>query len=211
MAGPHLNFRIQVRGHAVSTGESRTKLVYNVYDFYRTTASGASTKTAIATAFKSSILTPLAACLSVSYQTDFLDLRWLDDPLDPYLTQALALPGTITGDSLPSVNNVYVQTGSGIRGGKFRGAKRYGPIAESSTTLDTLTSGSQTLWATFCAALIAGFTADGSTYTPFIVSQKDSVLRGGVAAVVGVTMTTASVRPVVGLMRRRYEARRSSL
>jgi hypothetical protein len=195
----------------VSTSESRTKLVFNVYDFKRSVASGTSSKANIITAFKTAVLTPLAACLSVSYATDFIDCRWLDDPLDPYLTQALALPGTITGDSLPSVNNAYVQTGSGVRLGSNRGSKHFGPLAESSTTLDTLTSGAQTLFATFCAAWVAGFTSDASVYTPFIVSAKQSTLKALIANVVGVTMTSALTRPVVGLMRHRYEARRSSL
>lgn len=211
MAGPHLNVRLQVRGHAVSTGEARTKPVFNVYDFRRSVASGASVKANIITAFKTNVLTPLAACLSVSYATDFIDCRWLDDPLDPYLTQALALPGTITGDSLPSINNAYVQTGSGIRLGSNRGGKHYGPLAESSTTLDTLTAGAQALFATFCSAWLAGFTSDGSVYTPFIVSARQSTLKKLIANVVGVTMTTAVTRPVVGLMRHRYEARRSSI
>lgn len=207
----HQSLRFVIKAHALSTGEPRTKPVYNVYDFRRTVGTGTPTKTAAITAFKTAILTPLAACLSVSYVTDYIDARWIDDALDPFLEQTLALNGTLTGDSLPSLNNVYVELGSGLRGQHNRGSKHFCPIAESSTTLDQLTSGSQALWATFCAALVAGFSADGFTYLPSIVSASRSTMKGGVANIVQVTCTTAAARVVLGKMDRRSELRRSSL
>lgn len=212
MAGPNAYLRLQVRAHALSTGEPRTKPVYNVYDFRRTVLTGSPSKTQAVTAFKTAILTPLQAVLSVSYVTDWIDVRWLDDPLDPYVTAALALNGTVTGDSLPSLNNVYVKLGSGLRGQSNRGSKHYGPIAESQATLDQLTSGAQALWVTFCNALVAGFTAaDGFVYKPFIVSQLKSKFNPTTATVVGIDMTTAAANVILGMMRRRAEFRRSSI
>jgi hypothetical protein len=206
MAGPNLFVQIVTRGHADAGSEPKIKAVQNVYTFRRPTGAGTPTKTAIATAFKTAILTPLQPCLSVSYITDWLDVRFLDDPFDPFYTSALALDGTVTGDSLPSVNNVTLQLKSGLRGRSNRGSKHYGPIGESDTQLDGLTSGALTRWATFVAALLAGFTDGGGfVWTPFIVSQLGSTFSPTVATVVGVNVTEILVNPTLGIMRRRKE------
>lgn len=210
--GDKVYLRIQVRAHALSTGEPRTKPVYNVYDFKRTSTGGTPSKSLALTAFKTSILTPLQACLSVSYVTDFADVRWLDDPLDPYATSALALNGTVTGDSLPSLNNIYAKLGSGLRGATNRGSKHYGPIAESSTLLDELSAAELTLLATFGTAYLAGMTgSDGFLYTPFIVSEKGSTFNPTTANVKGVSATTITYNAILGRITRRAQFRRSSV
>lgn len=210
--GDKVFLRIQIRAHALSTSEPRTKPVFNVWDFKRSSTSGNPSKSAAFTAFSTAILTPLQACLSVSYVTDFSDVRWLDDPLDPYLTAALAKNGTVTLDSLPSINNAYAKMGSGIRGGSNRGAKHFGPIAESSTLLDQLNGAELTLFATMITAWLTGFTAaDGFVYQPFIVSQTKSKFTPTIANVVGVTCTSVTMNPILGRMTRRWQARRSSV
>jgi hypothetical protein len=207
MAGPHLNIRIQVRGTALSTGEARTKTIYNLYDFKRSASSATPTKAQIKTAFQSTILTPLAACLSVSYVSAFVDLRYLDDPLDPYQTISGGVSGTTTGDSLPSVNNVCMQMKTGIRYYN-RGSKHYGPIAESDTLLDYLTTSAIAKWATFQTAFNAGFTdAAGVLWTPVIVSQKYSVFSDTVATIVQNAVTSTIVNPYLGIMRKRSQER----
>jgi len=214
MAGPNVILRIVTRAHALSTGEPRTKSVYNVYDFRRTTTGGAPSKTAAVTKFKTDILTPLQAVLSVSYVTDYIDCRWLDDPLDPFVTAALALNGTVAGDSLPSINNVRLRLTTGLRGGSYRGAKLYGPIAESQTLLDSVTAGAIALWGTFSVAYLAGFTAsDGYIYQPYLVSQKKSVfkLAPPTATVVGTIINGTTLNTIVGRLQRRNQLRRSSV
>ena len=206
MAGINQFLQIVVKAHADSTAEPRTKSVINVYNFRRTVLGGAPSKSNAATAFKTAVLTPLQACLSVSYITDYLDVRWLDDALDPFLESALALSGTVTGDSLPSLNNVTLHQDSGFRGKSNRGLKHYGPIAESHTTLDHLTSAALTLWGTFITAYLAGFTSsDPYTYVPFIVSQKNSAFTALPPIIVGVDVTAMSVNTVLGQMKRRKE------
>jgi hypothetical protein len=210
--GDKVYLRIQTRAHALSTSEPRTKPVFNVYDFKRTSSGGTPSKSAALTAFKTSILTPLQACLSVSYVTDFADVRWLDDPLDPYTTSALAMNGTVTGDSVPSLNNAFLKLGTGLRGQSNRGAKHYGPIAESSTLLDALTSAEIALFATFITAYLAGMTgSDGFVYQPFLVSQVQSTFTPNTANVVGRTVTTATLNAILGKMNRRAQFRRGSV
>jgi hypothetical protein len=214
MAGPQIYLRIQTRAHALSTAEPRTKPVYNVWDFARTTTGGSPSKALAYAAFLTSIMVPFRAALSVSYVTDFADYRWLDDPLDPFTTVALATNGQVAGDSAPSLNNVYCKLSSNLRGGSNRGGKHFGPIAESSTTLDEINAGSVTLFATFAAALVAGFTAsDGFIYKPFIVSQKQSTfsMSPAIANVVGVTCVAVTTNPIIGIMTRRAQFRRSSV
>lgn len=209
MAGPNKYLSILVEAHALSTGEPRTKSVQNLYCFRRTVLGGSPSKSSAVTAFKATIGVPLLACLSISYVGDYTHARWLDDPLDPYLTAAYSVVGGVSGDSLPSLNNVYIELGSGYRGQSNRGSKHYGPIGESSTVLDHLSAGSLTDWATFTAAYLTGFTAgDGFVYVPFLVSAKRSTFNPTTATVVGVDITTASVRSVLGMMRRRAEFRR---
>lgn len=210
--GDKVFLRVQCRGHALSTGEPRTKPVFNVWDFKRTSTGGTPSKSLAFTAFRTSILTPLQACLSVSYVTDFSDVRWLDDPLDPYLTAALSANGTVTGDSAPSLNNAFLKLGSGLRGQTNRGGKHLGPIAESSTLLDELNAAELTLFATFVTSYLAGFTgSDGFLYTPFITSEKKSTFNPSTANVVGVSCTTVTINAILGRVTRRAQFRRSSV
>lgn len=210
--GDKIYLRIQTRAHALATGEPRTKPVYNVWDFKRTSTGGSPSKTQAFTAFNTNIMTPLRAALSVSYVGDFRDVRWLDDPLDPFDTASLTTAGGVTGDSVPSLNNVFAKLGSGLRGQTNRGGKHFGPIAESSTLLDEINAGEITLFATFVTAFLAGFTAaDGFLYTPFIVSQKGSTFSPTKAIVVGVSCTSVTVNTILGRVTRRAQFRRSSV
>jgi hypothetical protein len=210
--GDKIYLRIVTRASALSTSEPRTKLVDNVWDFKRTTTGGSPSKTQAFTAFNTSIMTPLRACLSASYVGLFRDVRWLDDPLDPYDTAALTTPGGVGGDSAPSLNNVYLKLGSGLRGQSNRGAKHIGPIAEASTLLDEINAGEVTLFATFVTAYLAGMTgADGFVYTPFITSQKGSVFSPTVATVKGVSCTSVTVNAIIGRVTRRAQFHRSTV
>ena len=185
--------------------------MYNVYDWQRTVSGGSPSKSQALTAFKASIQAPLLNCLSVSYIGDFSDVRWLDDPLDPFTTTTNASNGQVTLDSLPSINNVYMKLGTGFRGGSNRGAKRFGPIAESSTTLDQLNAGAITLFGTFSTAYLAGFTAaDGFVYKPFLVSQIQSTFTPTSAVVKGNLITSTTLNPVLGRLLRRAEFHKSA-
>lgn len=210
--GDKIYLRIVTRAHALSTNEPRTKPVFNIWDFKRTTTTGSPSKTSAYNAFLAGIIPSFKACLSVSYVTDFADYRWLDDPLDPFSTTSLSANGTVSGDSVPSLNNVFVKLGSGMRGGFFRGSKHVGPIAESSTTLDELNAGAVTLFTTFAGAWLTGFTAgDGFIYLPCIVSQTNSKFTSRVADVSAVLATTVTTNPILGKMNRRAQFSRSKV
>jgi len=130
----------------------------------------------------------------------------LDDPADPFTTVAGADSGTVAGDSLPSVNSVSLQLKTGIRGRKYRGAKRYGPIAESQTVLDHLDTTPLADWTTYAGQLLAGFTdSDGNVWTPQVVSYRLSTFNPTTAIVVASPVTQITVNSVLGIMRRRRQ------
>lgn len=211
MAGPQRNVRIVVSGSALATGEARTKIIQNVYDFYRTTAGGSPNKTNIKAAFKTSILTPLGACLSVSYVKNTIDVRFIDDATDPFQRFTDGVNGGVTGDSLPSLNNVTMQLVTGLRGGSFRGYKHYGPIAESHTALDYLNSTAIALWATYQTAFVAGFTdSDGFLWKPVVVSALLSDLIGPPVTVTSNFVTSTIVNAPLGRMKNRGQTSRSA-
>lgn len=212
MAGPQQYLRIVTVGTALSTGESRTKKIYNVWDFIRQSSGGAPSKTAAATAFNTSIFTPLAACLSVSYVKLQSTVRWLDDPKDPFVNATGPVNGGVLGDSLPSVNNATLQLQSGVRGRSYRGSKHFGPIAEAHTTLDYLNSTALALWATFQTAYLAGMTgSDGFVYKPVIVSATLSKLTSTIATVVAVPVTGTIINAQLGIMRKRSQERTNTM
>lgn len=211
MAGPQQRLRIIVGGTALATGETRIKNIVNVYDLYRTTSAGAPSKTGIMTQFKTSILTPLAACLSVSYVKSYMEARWIDDLFDPFTLVSDGVNGTVVNDSLPSVNNVVMQLKTGVRGRRARGFKYYGPIAESHTTLDYLNSTAIALWATFQAAYLAGATTGGDTWLPYLVSPASSNFKSDPPSIVGRPITSTIVNAPLTRKTSRWQLRRSSV
>ncbi len=211
MAGPQLNVRIVVRGTALATGEARTKNVINVYDFKRTTTGGSPNKTNIKAAFKTAILTPLGAALSVSYVKNDILVRFIDDPLDAFQQFIDGVNGGVTGDSLPSINNVTCQLVTGVRGKHYRGFKHWGPIAESRTTLDYLNATGITDFAAVQTALVAGFTdSDGFIWKPRVVAARLSNLIGPTVTIVDTLVTSTIVNAYLGKMKSRAQTTRSA-
>lgn len=204
MAGPHQVVRIVVRGTALATGELRTKNVVNVYDFYRTSLGPATNKTNIKAGFKTTILTPLGNALSVSYVKNTIDLRFIDDFLDPFVSFVDGVNGAVTGDSLPSRECALMQMKTGVRGKHYRGFKFFGPLAESRTTLDYINSTSITEFGTFQTAYLAGFTdSDGNTWLPYLVAAKLSNLKVDPPVIVGTPITSVTVNVAITELKRR--------
>jgi len=114
-------------------------------------------KTAFDTAFQTAIVLPMADCLSVRWTQKWTTIRFIDDAENPPTTFVHTAPGTIAGDSMPAYNYVYMLMRTNLRGKKFRGNKKMGPIAEASTTAptaDLLNAGAIALFATFATAML---------------------------------------------------------
>jgi len=204
MPGPMQICELVTRAHGVSTPAAQTKRNFNVWHFIRTTALGTPDKADIIAAFQLTIQNAQLACVSVDYAMDFIDCRWLDDPLDPYLTVVDASVGAVAGDSLPSSNNICVRLGCGIRGRSYIGRKFFGPIAESSTTRDELNAGAITDFNSLSAAIIAGFTdAGGFVWNTIVVSKTLSNLFIPLPTIVYGQVTTTILDINLGTMKRR--------
>jgi hypothetical protein len=157
---------IVTQAHAVARGGAQ-KNFYNIYHFRRTTTVNVLSKAHIESAFQTAIMTPVLAALDVDYVQEQTSIRFFEDPLNAQTFFAETGVGGVSGDRLPDFNAAVVQLHAGIRGKVGRGSKHYGPIAESSTTGDDLTSGAVTLVTAIGTAIIAGFTdSDGNVWVP---------------------------------------------
>jgi hypothetical protein len=175
----HNYLRINVHGHADNGTEAATKLVYSTFDFMRTASTGTPSKTAALTAFLAGPFATYLLAASVNYIVDNFQVAWLDDWTDPYVRSNSTLTGAVAGDSLPSNVSVCCRKTTAFRG-KYacRGSFKFGPVAESNSTLDGLSATGITLYTAACNAILAGFTsADSWTYVPVIISRKASQLK----------------------------------
>jgi len=204
MPGPMQILELVTKAHGVSTPAPRTRPNYNVWHFIRDTALGTPNKANIIAAFQLTIQSLQLTCVSVDYTMDAIDARWLDDPLDPYLSVVDTAIGAVAGDSLPSVNNICVRLGCGIRGRSYIGRKFFGPIAESSTTRDELNAGAQTDFAALQAGILAGFTdSDGFNWNTIVVSKTLSNLYLPLPTIVYGLVTTSFLDIALGTMKKR--------
>jgi len=178
--GQQTHVEIVLQG-IMSSGGSDARNTYNVFHFRRTTTVGNINKAAVDTAFQAAIGVPFDACLNNRWSQANNNVRCLNDPTDPYLTTAHVVVGGVAGDGLSSVLWAYVLMRSSLRGGAFRGAKRMGPLSEADVTAggdDILNAASIARFATFRAALLAGFTDGGGTvWVPSVVSRKAADFR----------------------------------
>jgi hypothetical protein len=185
-----------------------TKLFYNIYHFRRTTTINVLVKSHINTAFQANVVAPLLLALNVDYTQSANTIRFFENPIDEATAFTESGVGAVTGNRLPDLNAAVIQLHSGVRGRPYRGSKHYGPIAESSTTGDDLTSGAVTLFDAVGAALVAGFAdSDGNAWVPGL---KGGVRIGSDAQYLTVPTTTIwtditsyVLNKTVGSMRRR--------
>jgi hypothetical protein len=205
MAASHNLMVAVVRGH--STGaDPKSPNIDNVYFYARSSLTPPATKASFYTIFAATVLTPIYPLLSVAYVMDAVDVRFQDDALDPFVTQTGSLQsGAVTGDFVPSLMNVSVRLGTGIRGKSYRGRKSFGPIAKSATLADKLTSAAITAWAAVTTALVATLTdSNGNVWFPVILSRQPPYqMKLNPTAGMFNQVTTAVLNTDLGRMKRR--------
>jgi hypothetical protein len=183
---------------------SNAKPIDNIYHFKRQTNVPPISKTNIESSFQTWIATPVLATLSIGYTQTFNAVRLIDDALDPPALFPEAGVGAISGDRLPDFNSVVIRYTTGLRGRSYRGSKHFGPIAESQTLGDALTSGAITLWNAVRTALISGFTdTDGNIWSLVVLSRKQSKLMVNPTTVVANVINATKLNDTLGTMRRR--------
>lgn len=190
-------------GHAAAGGSNITPSLNN-FCFRRGSTVPVLDKTALKNIFVTNVLTPLLAAMNVRYTCDYLTVRWVDDALDVPLSFAIALPGAIATDSLPSDDAVYYLYRTGLRGRNYRGAKHFGPASEVDTTADVLTGAGLARWQTVQTALAASNTdANGNVWAPAVLSRSLSQLRTNPTTVVANNVQQVLLDLNIGTMRHR--------
>lgn len=169
----------------IASGGSGARPTFTVYHFRRTATVGAIDKTQAEIAFQAAIGTKQCACINNRWSQSSNNIRILNDPTDPFLTVSRVVAGGVAGDGLSSILWVYVLMRTTLRGGKYRGAKRIGPLSESDATAggdDILNAAGIARFATYNAALLAGFTdATGDIWVPVVVSRQGADFRASPA------------------------------
>jgi len=205
------NVEIVTKATALATGEPTTRKSWNVWHFQRPTLTPALSMVNVEAAFQTAIQLAVLDLLSVSYVQTTTEVRCIDDASMQYTVVSRAQTGTVTGDSLPSGNTVNVIFRSGLRGNDTHGGKKFGPIAESSTTLDQLNAGAQTDWTAFMATVLAGFTdSDGNVWKPFILNRSTSQLSVNPTRVMYQLIQSAAYNIPLGFMRKRTQTYRAA-
>lgn len=191
----------------VASAGSTAKFSVQVYDYYRTSTVPTFSKSAFDTAFQAAVVVPLYAALNARLTQSNNSIRVLNDAFNAPQFFNHAVVGSITGDSMPLSNSVFIEGRTGIRGKRARGSKKLFPVSESQTTTgtdDILNAGALTVYGTFAAAWLAGFSdANGNNWVPVIVSRKYSQLKTNNVSIWWNQMTEAVLRKTIGSMRKR--------
>ncbi len=178
------NIEVVLQG-TITSGGSGARNTYNVFHFRRLGTTGAIDKVAAETAFQTAIGVPFAACLNNRWTQANNQVRILNDPTDPYVLVSRAVAGGVAGDGLSSILWVYLLMRTTLRGGKYRGAKRIGPLSEGDVTAggdDILNTAAIGRFTTLRAAILAGFTdGTGDIWVPCVVSRQGADFRASPA------------------------------
>lgn len=84
-----------------------------------------------------------------------LDLRYMNDEDDFYLSDALDIPGLLTGDSLPSEVTIAISLRTGRTGRSYRGRLYHVGLGEDNVVGDLISDGYRTNLIAAYASLIA--------------------------------------------------------
>lgn len=195
-------------GWIIAAAGSNTRKIVSTYYYNRNNTVLPLSKGNIAAAFDVAMNTSLLLA-SVSRMTqEYIGVRFIEDYTDAEVQYAYAGVGALGTDSLPDGCTVTVELQTGLRGGSYRGWKRYPGVAEASTTGDVLTGGGLTLWQAVRDAAGATFTdADGNVWSPWVVSQKLSTLNAPVTNVVAYAVNSVVLNKNIGYMKRRRPTR----
>lgn len=174
----------------IDAGGSDAIPTVNTFHFRRTALTGTITKTPIDTAFQAAIADKIVLAMSVRWNQQRNEVRFINDALDPFVKFTHANAGARAGIAMPSHSAVMILLNSGFRGRSYQGKKFFGPIDEDDTTVgddDVLNAAAITRFNTVMTDWLAGFTdSNGQIWVPAILSRTLSSLSTN-PTVVGAT------------------------
>lgn len=197
-------YEIQITGLVGLTGGG-SKRVANVFHYTHYTTGTPASKASILSFFLTNVWNQIGPLLSVDYVGESSAIRIMDDPKDQFLAGAAPDSGAVTGDRLPNDMAAVFLLRTAQRGRNFRGSKHFGPIAESATTKDELSTAAVTAWGAVATALGATMTVSGEEYRPCVLSKTLSDLVADPSVLQGSLITQALLNKTIGTMRRRRE------
>lgn len=198
--------QVTVAGTLAAGGTQTKNLIWNFY-FQRIGVSPPWIPTTIETAFSAAIVPSLLLALNIAFTQKYNLVRCLNDATDPGAQVPRSGIGAVTGDPMVSFASNYVLCRTGNRGKHYRGAKHFAPLSESDTSSGSgniLNAGSISLWGTFLAAWLAGFTdGSGNVWIPVLFSRSLSQVSLNPTTLVVNPITQLLLNKRVGRMKRR--------
>jgi hypothetical protein len=177
-----------------------------VFHYRRLGVTNPPDKATLKTGFVGGVGLTIGAALNVRWNASFVDIRWLNDATDPYVSFTSTLSGVITGDSLSSFQAAYLLIRTSLRGKAYRGAKHLGPMSESDITTtdeDLWNAGALTRLGTVCTAIMTDIITADNTWRSTVVSKTYSQLSLNPTTVIATDASAALPRKSVGSMLRR--------
>lgn len=198
---------IKVKGTAPTTG-SGTKNLVNVFHYRLLSGPGTQQPTVdVGNRFIATVWSVIATALSVTYTGVETDARLIDDANNQDLLCNVPGNGAVAGTRLPMEDIVSILLRSSLRGRNFRGAKRFGPVANADFVNDELTAGAIAgHWGAVGPAIAGTMLVNGlGTYGPVILSKSLSQLEINPTTIICADITGALLNKTIGSMRRRKE------
>lgn len=200
---------VQVRSAFImAAAGSNTRKILQTYYYNRNNTVLPLNKGNITAAFDANVNAPLLLAMTSRMSQEYVGIRFIEDYTDAEVQFTLAGVGALGTDSLPDGCTVTVELQTGLRGGSYRGWKRFAGAVEASTTGDILTGAGLVLWQAVRDACLLTFTdADGNVWSPWVVSQKLSTLNAPVTNVVAYAVNAVVLNKNIGYMKRRRPTR----
>jgi len=198
-----------IRGHSLEP-DGGSKPIVNIYHFVRISGPGSGTETELHTAIMALLASVLATALSEKYLPDDNSVRFMDDPINLGTFITNPVTGIVTGDRATNFVAAVIRKKTWARGRSYMGSNHYGPIGESETTLDNLSTAGITAFDDLRAALeLFGTssitTADGSAWKLMVLSTTLSNLTASPILVTGSVVKECILNRRLGTMKRRKD------
>lgn len=204
------HFEIAVAG-LMSSGGAGTVNCVNVFHYRRTAVVSALSKGALDNVFNANIIAPLLLALNNRYTQVHNAIRSLDDPTDSVTFFPHAGVGAVAGDGMGSIESVYILLRTALRGKRYRGNKKFGPLSEADTTApneDILNAAAIARWTAVMTAMGTPLVdANGNTWVLEIISRRPPAdYTVSPAVVVANDVNALLLNKRIGRLRRRERA-----
>lgn len=122
------------------------------------------------------ISAPLLPCLTMNTYIAGLNVELVKNDIVYDVGSGIGLNGEVNGDELPDQNCVVVQKRTALPGKSGRGRWQVGPVPESLTDENRLTTSGQGFFLPVATAWCTSFNSLGANWTPHLFSKKNNTL-----------------------------------